>query len=376
MNQRKKALIAVLPGDGIGPEVVDQAIKAAEALNPIDLQLELVIAPVGAAAIEEFGDPLPPSTLDLALKADAVLLGAVGDPRLDYLPPSLRPEAALLKLRRELGLFAALKAVSVPPALNHLSPLREERVSGTDLLIVRELNGDAYTGKPKGERISPDGEFKGQREGFDTMRYAEEEIRRIAHVAFQAAAQRQQRVSSIDKANVLGSSRLWREIVTDVGRHYPDIHLEHLYADNAGMQLISNPTRFDVMLCPNLFGDLLSDAASVLTGSIGLPASALLGSTSRGMFEAGHGSAPDIAGRDQANPLACIRALALLMRHSLSRPDLASQIENAVITVLEAGIRTADLAGDQSPVSTTEMGDAVAAALRSKTPQAFELPLI
>jgi 3-isopropylmalate dehydrogenase len=359
----KSHRIAVLAGDGIGPEIVAQAVKVLQALRGHGLDFELKEAPVGASAYLLAGTPLPQPTIELALSCDAVLFGAVGDPQFDHLDAALRPERAILGLRRALGLFANLKQVSVPADLAALSPLRAEKVSGVNLLVVRELNGDVYTGQPRGVRAAPDGPFAGEREGFDTMRYAEGEIRRIAHVAFKAARRRSARVCNVDKANVLATSRVWREVVTDVAREYPDVELTHLYADSAAMQLISNPARFDVILAGNLFGDILSDAASVLTGSIGLPASALLGEGPRGMYEAGHGTALDIAGRDIANPLACIRAAALMLRHSLERDDLAQRIEAAVTAVLRQGLRTADLVGGTRPVGTSAMGDAVVVAL-------------
>lgn len=360
MNRRHS--IAVLAGDGIGPEIVAEAVKVLQALRGPAFDFTLVEAPVGAAALDLEGHPLPDTTLRAALSADAVLFGAVGDPRYDHLEAALRPERALLGLRREMGLYAALKQVGVPATLAHLSPLVAGRVAGTDLLVVRELNGDVYTGQPRGERLSPDGPFAGQREGFDTMRYAEAEVRRIAHVAFKAASGRRRHVCNVDKANVLATSRFWREVVADVARGYPDVGLQHLYADNALMQLVTRPTAFDVILTGNLFGDLLSDAASVLSGSIGLPGSALLGDGPRGMYEAGHGTALDIAGRGIANPLACIRAAALLLRHSLGRDDLARRVETAVDQVLAQGLRTADLAGPGPAIGTAAMGDAVAAA--------------
>jgi 3-isopropylmalate dehydrogenase len=356
--------IAVLAGDGIGPEIVEEAVKVLEALRGRDFRFDLSAAPVGGAAVLLAGHPLPEPTLRLALAADAVLFGAVGDPRFDHLDAELRPERAILGLRRDLGLFASLKHITVPADVAALSPLRPEVVSNVDLLVVRELNGDVYTGRPRGERSAPDGAFTGQREGFDTMRYAEGEVRRIADVAFRAARRRSGRVCSVDKANVLATSRLWRSVVEEVGKTYPDVELTHAYADSAAMELIVRPTRFDVILTGNLFGDILSDAASVLTGSIGLPASALLGEGPRGMYEAGHGTALDIAGRDVANPLACIRAAALMLRHSLGRDDLAARIEAAVAAVLRAGVRTADLRGPGPAVGTRAMGDAVVAALQ------------
>ena len=359
-----KHRIAVLAGDGVGPEIVAQAIKVLEALRGADFEFDLEHAPVGAQALELTGHPLPEETLQLALECDAVLFGAVGDPRFDHLEPRLRPERAILGLRREMGLYAALKQVRCRAELAGMSPLRPDRASGVDLLVVRELNGDVYTGTPRGERDAPDGPFAGQREGFDTMRYAEGEVRRIAHIAFRAAQQRKGRVCNVDKANVLATSRLWREIVVDTATDYPDVALSHMYADNALMQLIGNPKAFDVVLAGNLFGDILSDAASVLTGSIGLPASALLGDGPRGMYEAGHGTALDIAGRDLVNPLACIRAAALMLRHSLGREDLAKRIEEAVASVLRQGLRTAEIhtLGTRK-VGTQAMGDAVAACL-------------
>jgi 3-isopropylmalate dehydrogenase len=359
-----KPRIAVLPGDGIGPEVVAQAVNVLAALRGPDFQVQIEEAPVGASAYLLTGHPLPQPTLRVALEADAVLFGAVGDSRFDHLERSFRPERAILGLRRELALYASLKQVTVPSELADLSPLRRERVAGTDLLVVRELNGDVYTGQPRGVREAPDGPFAGQREGFDTMRYAEGEVRRVAHIAFRAARSRSGRLCNVDKANVLETSRVWREAVSDVAREYPDVVATHLYADNAAMQLIADPTSFDVILAGNLFGDILSDAASVLTGSIGLPASALLGDGPRGMYEAGHGSALDIAGRDMANPLGCIRAAALLLRHSLGRDDLARRIEAAVTRVLTQGLRTAEIhTPGMRLVGTTAMGDAVVAAL-------------
>lgn len=351
--------IAVLAGEGIGPEIIAQAIKVLEALRGHGLRFDLLHAPVGGPAIDACGEPLPTATLDLAKSCDAVLFGTVGNPAFDHLEASKRPERAILGLRRELGLFAGLKHIAIPAALAHLSPLKAEVVAGTDLLVVRELDGDVYTGQPKGGRVSPDGAFAGQREGYDTMRYAEGEVERIAHVAFRAALGRSRRVCSVDKANVLATSRLWREVVSRVSVQYPAVTLTHMYADNAAMQLISRPTAFDVILTGNLFGDILSDAASVLTGSIGLPASALLGQGGGGMFEAGHGTAWDIAGQDLACPLACIRAAGLMLRHALDRPDLADRVERAVVTVLEQGGRTQDMRGALPALGTQAMGDAV-----------------
>lgn len=357
--------IAFLAGEGVGLEVVREARKVLEALEPLGFVFDALEGPVGGVAYEGWGSPLPESTLTLALSADAVLFGAVGDARFDHLARSLRPERAILGLRRELDLFANLKAIRVPEPLAELSPLRSERVAGLDLLVVRELNGDVYAGQPRGRRVAPDGEFIGQREGFDTMRYAEGEVRRVARVAFEAARKRRRRVASVDKANVLETSALWRDIVSDEATHHPDVAVTHLYADNALMQLVSRPTDFDVILTGNLFGDLISDVASVLTGSMALAGSALLGFGTKGMYEAGHGTALDIAGRDVANPIACIRAAGLLLRHSLHRGDLAERIEHAIGRTLESGLRTAEMAAGPNVriVGTTAMGDAIVAAL-------------
>lgn len=359
-DARGRTRVAVLAGDGIGPEVVTEALRVLRALRRHGLELELAEAPVGGAAIDLTGEPLPDDTLALALASDAVLFGAVGHPRYDHLPPARRPERAIVVLRRAMGLFAGLRHVTVPATLARLSPLRDERVAGTDLLVVRELDGDAYAAQPKGERPAPDGPFAGQREGFDTMRYAEGEVRRVAAMAFRAARSRRGRLTSIDKANVLASSRLWRAVVDDVAKDYPDVALEHQYADSAAAQLLVDPTRFDVLLAGNLFGDIVGDVASLLTGSIGLPASALLGDGSRGLFEPGHGTAPDLAGRGVANPVGCIRAAALMLRHSLGRPDCADRIDAAVAAVLGAGAMTRDLAGTGAYLDTRGMGQAIA----------------
>jgi 3-isopropylmalate dehydrogenase len=356
--------IAVLAGDGIGPDIVAQAVKVLDALRGHDFAPVLIEAPVGGAAYATHGDPLPEATLRLALASDAVLFGAVGDPRFDHLERALRPERAILGLRRALGLYASFRHVVVAPELASLSPLRAERVAGLDLLVVRELGGDVYTGRPRGVRVAPDGPFAGEREGYDTMRYADGEVRRVARLAFDAARRRRGRLASVDKANVLETSRVWRDVVAAVAADYPDVELSHLYADNALMQLVSHPTEFDVIVTGNLFGDLLSDAAGALAGSIGLTGSALLGDGPRGLYEAGHGSALDIAGRDLANPLACIRAAGLLLRHSLGRGDLADRIENAVRRVLRQGLRTAEIDEPGTTlVGTRAMGDAVVAAL-------------
>ncbi|MEJ8824568.1 3-isopropylmalate dehydrogenase [Variovorax humicola] len=359
--------IVFLPGEGIGPEIVAEARKVLNALKPYDFQFEACEGAVGGVAYEASGQPLPEATLDLVRQADAVLFGAVGDPRFDHLDRTLRPEHAILGLRRELGLYAYLKHVTVPNELSGLSPLRPERVAGMDLLVVRELNGDVYTGQPRGRRRAPDGPFAGDREGFDTMRYAEGEVRRVARVAFEASRQRRGRVASVDKSNVLETSGLWREIVGEVAQGYPDVSLTHLYADNTLMQLVSRPTDFDVILTGNLFGDLIADAASTLTGSIAMAGSAMLGDSPKGICEAGHGTALDIAGTGRANPIACVRAAALMLRHSLDRVDLAERIEAAIADVFARGFRTAEMSAGAGTrvVSTSEMGDAIVESLAS-----------
>ena len=348
--------VAVLPGDGIGPEIVAQAVRVLEGLEP-GLQLEH--APVGGAAYEAAGDPLPAHTLELAKAADAVLFGAVGDPRYDALERAKRPEQAILGLRKELGLFANLRPARVHPELAEASALKHEVVSGLDILIVRELTGDIYFGEPKGIRRLGE-----TREGFDTMRYSEPEIRRIARVAFDAARKRSKKVCSVDKANVLETSQLWREILTQEGRAFADVELTHMYVDNCAMQLVRNPKQFDVIVTGNLFGDILSDEASMLTGSIGMLPSASLDERGKGLYEPIHGSAPDIAGKGVANPLATILSAAMMLRYSLRQPDAAERVERAVADVLKSGLRTADIhtAGTHK-VTTKEMGDGVVAAL-------------
>ena len=348
--------IAVLPGDGIGKEIVAQAVKV---LRRLALPLELQEAPVGGAGYEAAGDPLPAATLALAREADAILFGAVGDPRYDQLERAKRPEQAILGLRKALGLFANLRPARVFPELAAASSLRPELVAGLDLLIVRELTGDIYFGQPKGIRS------KGaEREGFDTMLYSESEVRRIARVAFEAARARARRVCSVDKANVLETSQLWREVVIEESKSFKDVELSHMYVDNCAMQLVRNPRQFDVIVTGNLFGDILSDEASMLTGSIGMLPSASLDAHGKGLYEPIHGSAPDIAGRGVANPLATILSAAMMLRHSLKQPEAATRIEAAVAKVLRAGLRTADI---QTPggkaLGTEEMGDAVVAAL-------------
>jgi 3-isopropylmalate dehydrogenase len=352
--------VAVLPGDGIGPEVIAQACRV---LKRLDLKIQLQEAPVGGAGYASEGNPLPAKTLALARESDAVLFGAVGDPRYDSLERSKRPEQAILGLRKELGLFANLRPAQVHAELAASSPLRAELVAGLDILIVRELTGDIYFGEPKGirEKSGPAG---AEREGFDTMRYSESEIRRIALVAFEAARKRAKRVCSIDKANVLETSQLWREVLIDEGKKNPDIQLSHMYVDNCAMQLVRNPKQFDVIVTGNLFGDILSDEASMLTGSIGMLPSASLDARGKGLYEPIHGSAPDIAGKGIANPLATILSAAMMLRYSLRQAGAAARIESAVTNALRSGLRTADIhtAGTRK-VGTAEMGDAVLAAL-------------
>ncbi|HYG54893.1 MAG TPA: 3-isopropylmalate dehydrogenase [Burkholderiales bacterium] len=348
--------VAVLPGDGIGPEIIAQALAV---LKKLDLRIEFQESPVGGAGYEAHGDPLPEKTLALAKQADAVLFGAVGDPRHDNLPRAKRPEQAILGLRKELGLFANLRPARVHPELANASALKAEVVSGLDILIVRELTGDIYFGQPKGIR-----EVHGEREGFDTMRYRESEIRRIARVAFEAARKRSRRVCSVDKANVLETSQLWREVVTAEARSYPDIELTHMYVDNCAMQLVRTPKQFDVIVTGNMFGDILSDEASMLTGSIGMLPSASLDDKGKGLYEPIHGTAPDIAGKGVANPLATILSAAMMLRYSLKQEKAADRIEAAVTKVLRDGLRTADIYTEGTRrVGTTEMGDAVRKAL-------------
>jgi 3-isopropylmalate dehydrogenase len=348
--------IAVLPGDGIGPEIIAQAIKA---LRKLELPLELAEAPVGGAGYEAAVDPLPAKTLAAAKEADAVLFGAVGDPRYDALERAKRPEQAILRLRKELGLFANLRPARVYRELAGASALKPEIVAELDLLIVRELTGDIYFGTPRGIRETPQG-----REGFDTMRYSEGEIRRIARVAFEAARKRSRRVCSVDKANVLETSQLWREVVSAEVKSWPDIELTHMYVDNCAMQLVRNPKQFDVIVTGNLFGDILSDEASMLTGSIGMLPSAALDGAGKGLYEPIHGTAPDIAGKDLANPLATILSAAMMLRYSLKQEKAAARIEAAVGKVLREGLRTADIhTPGARKVGTQEMGDAVARAL-------------
>jgi len=354
--------IAVLPGDGIGPEIVAEAVKVLECLNSeMGLGLSLEYGLIGGAAYDEYGTPFPGQTLDLATAADAILLGAVGGPKWEALDISLRPEKGLLGLRSELGLFANLRPAILYPQLVHASTLKPEVVSGLDMLIVRELTGGIYFGQPRGIRLLDNGE----RQGFNTLVYRESEIRRIAHTAFQAAQKRDRRLCSVDKANVLECTELWREVVTETGKHYPDVQLNHMYVDNAAMQLVRAPKQFDVMVTTNMFGDILSDAAAMLTGSIGMLPSASLDANNKGMYEPIHGSAPDIAGQGIANPLATILSVAMMLRHTFAETHAAEAIEKAVDAALSSHLRTADIYSDgMIKIGTAMMGDAVVAELK------------
>jgi 3-isopropylmalate dehydrogenase len=352
--------IAVLPGDGIGPEIIAEAVRV---LRRLDERFELEFADVGGAAYDRHGHPLPEATLKLASAADAVLFGAVGDWKYDRLERALRPEQAILGLRRSLGLFANLRPAILYPELASASTLKPEVVAGLDILIVRELTGDIYFGTPRGRRSAPDGAFAGEPEAFDTMRYARPEIERIARVAFEAARKRSRKVASVDKANVLETFQFWKDVVTEVHADYRDVALQHMYVDNAAMQLVREPKGFDVIVTGNMFGDILSDEAAMLTGSIGMLPSASLNERGQGLYEPSHGSAPDIAGKGLANPLATILSAAMMLRYSLNRAEQADRIEAAVKKVLAQGLRTADIAAGGRVVCTREMGDAVVAAL-------------
>ncbi len=353
--------IAILPGDGIGTEIIEQAVNV---LNALGEQFEMETAPVGGAGYEAHGHPLPDATLQLAKDADAILFGAVGDWKYDKLERALRPEQAILGLRKHLGLFANFRPAILYAELAGASTLKPEVVSGLDIMIVRELTGDIYFGQPRGMREAPDGPFKGAREGFDTMRYAEPEIRRIAHVAFQAAQKRSKRLTSVDKANVLETFQFWKEIVTEIHAEYPDVALDHMYVDNAAMQLVRAPKEFDVIVTGNMFGDILSDAAAMLTGSIGMLPSASLDANNKGLYEPSHGSAPSIAGQNIANPLAAILSAAMMLRYSFNKDEQADRIEAAVKQVLAQGLRTADIyEAGTTKVGTREMGAAVLKAL-------------
>ncbi|MDD2800876.1 MAG: 3-isopropylmalate dehydrogenase [Methylobacter sp.] len=353
--------IAVLPGDGIGPEIVAEAIKVLEVLNAeVNLGLEFEHGLIGGAAYDVHGSPFPQQTLDLAKQSDAVLLGAVGGYKWESLDISVRPEKGLLGIRSELELFANLRPAILYPQLADASSLKPEIVSGLDIMIVRELTGGIYFGQPRGIRVLENGE----RQGFNTLIYKESEISRIAHTAFQTAQKRQGRLCSVDKANVLECTELWREVVTEVGKQYPDVALSHMYVDNAAMQLVRAPKQFDVIVTTNMFGDILSDCAAMLTGSIGMLPSASLNTEGKGMYEPIHGSAPDIAGKGIANPLATILSAAMMLRYTFNEGAAADRIEQAVNDALDANVRTADIYSDgMKKVSTAQMGDAVVSAL-------------
>ena len=348
--------ICVLPGDGIGPEIIAQAVRV---LNSLDLKFELEEALLGGAAVDATGSPYPEATQKLAREADAVLLGAVGGPQWDSLPREKRPERGLLGIRKDLNLFANLRPAILYPELANASTLKPEVVAGLDILIIRELTGDIYFGQPRGIR-----EENGERVGFNTMVYSESEIRRIGHVAFAAAGKRDKRVCSVDKMNVLECTQLWRDVMIEVSKDYPDIELSHMLVDNAAMQLVKAPKQFDVMVTGNMFGDILSDEASMLTGSIGMLPSASLDDKQKGLYEPSHGSAPDIAGQGVANPLATILSVAMMLRYTFGQEAQALRIETAVKKVLAQGFRTGDIyERGTNRVGTKEMGDAVLAAL-------------
>jgi 3-isopropylmalate dehydrogenase len=354
--------LAILAGDGIGPEIVAEAIKIFDVLRAEGENIEFERAHLGGAAYDAEGHPYPPATQRIAQAADAVLLGAVGGPRYDTLPRAMRPEQGILAIRKDLGLFANLRPALLYPELAAASSLKPEIVAGLDLMIIRELTGDIYFGQPRGRRINAQGED----EGFDTMLYARSEIERIARVGFDTAMKRGKKLCSVDKANVLDTSILWREVVTGVGAEYPEVQLSHMYVDNAAMQLVRAPKQFDVIVTGNIFGDILSDEASMLAGSIGMLPSASLDAGGKGLYEPIHGSAPDIAGTNKANPLATILSVSMMFRYTFGRADLASRIETAVRKVLAAGLRTGDIAlPGEAAIGTREMGEAVVAALQT-----------
>ena len=352
--------IAVLPGDGIGPEIITQALRVLDVLRNEGMAMEFTEAPLGGQAYDQYGHPYPEFTQKICRVADAVLLGAVGGPQYDNLDRPLRPERGLLGIRKDLGLFANLRPAVLYPELANASTLKPEVVAGLDIMIVRELTGDVYFGQPRGMRVNEEGE----REGFNTMIYKESEVRRIAHVAFDIAMKRGKKLCSVDKANVLETTEFWKEIVIDVAKEYPEVELSHMYVDNAAMQLIRNPKQFDVMVTGNIFGDILSDEASMLTGSIGMLASASLNETKKGLYEPSHGSAPDIAGKNLANPIATILSAAMMLRYTFDNEAAAQRIENAVKKVLAAGYRTGDIyEAGMKRVSCSEMGDQIVAAM-------------
>ena len=354
--------IAVLAGDGIGTEIAAEAVKVLHALG---LPFEMESALVGGVAYDAHGHPLPEATLKLAKEADAILFGAVGDWKYDKLERQFRPEQAILGLRKNLGLFANFRPAICYEQLVSASSLKPELVAGLDILIIRELTGDIYFGQPRGRRTAPDGHFPGSQEAFDTMRYSVPEIERIAHVGFQAAMKRNKKLTSVDKSNVLETFQLWKDVVTDIAKQYPEVALDHMYVDNAAMQLVKAPKSFDVIVTGNMFGDILSDEASMLTGSIGMLPSASLNSSNQGLYEPSHGSAPDIAGKGVANPLATILSAAMMLRFSLNQAAAADRIEAAVKAVLAQGLRTPDIySAGTTKVGTAEMGAAVVKALK------------
>lgn len=352
--------VLLLPGDGIGPEVIAQAKKVLmHSQSEYGLNIELEEALIGGRAYDDCKNPLPEETLALAKTSDAILLGAVGGPKYDVVKRELRPEKGLLRIRAELDLFANLRPAILYKSLASASSLKPELVADLDIMIVRELTGGIYFGEPRGIRALDNG----VRQGFNTLVYDENEVKRIAHVAFRIAQKRNSKLCSVDKANVLEVSELWREVVENVHGEYKDVTLSHMYVDNAAMQLVREPNQFDVVLTGNMFGDILSDAAAMLTGSIGMLPSASLDSNDKGMYEPIHGSAPDIAGKNIANPLATILSIAMMLRYSLNENDLANKVEQAVQQVIADGLRTADIADKHSAIGTNEMGDAVIAAL-------------
>jgi 3-isopropylmalate dehydrogenase len=355
--------IAVLPGDGIGTEIVAEAIKVLDCLKEhFGLEVETETALIGGAAYDATGTPFPAETLALCQAADSVLLGAVGGPKWEPLDYFLRPERGLLGLRAELELFANLRPAILYPQLVSASTLKPEVVSGLDIMIIRELTGGMYFGQPRGRRVNA----RGEREGFNTLVYSESEIRRIGHIAFQTAQKRNRKLCSVDKANVLECTELWREVMIEVGKDYPDVELSHMYVDNAAMQLVRAPKQFDVMVTENMFGDILSDCAAMLTGSIGMLPSASLDKNGKGMYEPIHGSAPDIAGKGVANPIATILSVAMMLRYSFNDAANADRVEKAVIAALNEGYRTADIYSEGTKkVGTVEMGAAILSALRS-----------
>ncbi|MDC1311384.1 3-isopropylmalate dehydrogenase [Burkholderiales bacterium] len=352
--------IAVLPGDGIGPEIMTQALRVLKVLKADGLPIDWETGAIGGAGYDEAGDPLPHATVALTKQADAVLLGAVGGIKYDSLPRAMRPEQGLLRIRKELGLFANLRPAVVFPELAAASSLKSELVEGLDLMILRELTGDIYFGQPRGRRQNEAGED----EGFDTMKYSVSEIERIARVAFDIAQQRNRKLCSVDKANVLDTSILWREVVTNISQEYPSVELTHMYVDNAAMQLVREPKQFDVVLTGNIFGDILSDEASMLTGSIGMLPSASMDVNRKGLFEPIHGSAPDIAGKNVANPLATILSVSMMLKYTFNETEASERVEAAVRQVLSKGFRTADIYQESARrVGTQEMGDAVIEAM-------------